>query len=82
MAHPGISMIVGREVEQKSLNRVYRSKEAEFVVVYGRRRVGKTFLVRQFFAKKKCVFFQATGAHKGSLKKQLTNFIEAVSKTF
>lgn len=75
-------MIIGRKIEQKSLERVYRSKEAEFVVVYGRRRVGKTFLVRQFFAKKECVFFQAVGSYKGSLKKQLMNFIDAVSKTF
>jgi len=75
-------MIVGRKSEQKSLDRIYRSKEAEFVVVYGRRRVGKTFLVRQFFAKKKCIFFQATGIHKGNIKKQLTNFIEMVSKVF
>lgn len=75
-------MIVGRKSEQKSLDRAYRSKEAEFIVVYGRRRVGKTYLVRQFFAKRKCVFFQATGSHKGSMKKQLTNFTEAVSRTF
>jgi len=75
-------MIVGRKAEQKSLEKVYRSKEAEFVVVYGRRRVGKTYLVRQFFARKKCVYFQATGSHKGNLKKQLTNFVEAVSRTF
>ena len=41
--------IIGRKKEQEELNRLYQSGKAEFVVVYGRRRVGKTFLVREFF---------------------------------
>ena len=41
--------IVGRKKEQKELEQVYNSNKAEFVVVYGRRRVGKTYLVREFF---------------------------------
>lgn len=41
--------IVGRKKEQEELNQLYHSGKAEFVVVYGRRRVGKTFLVREFF---------------------------------
>lgn len=42
-------VLVGREAEIKSLNQIVISKEAEFLVVYGRRRVGKTFLVNTFF---------------------------------
>ena len=38
-------MIIGREKEQKQLKELYESGNAEFVAVYGRRRVGKTFLV-------------------------------------
>lgn len=34
--------IIGREEELKQFDRVYRSTQAQFVVVYGRRRVGKT----------------------------------------
>ena len=41
--------IIGRKKEQKELARIYDSNKAEFVVVYGRRRVGKTYLVREFF---------------------------------
>lgn len=41
--------IIGRKKEQKTLGELYNSKQAEFVVVYGRRRVGKTFLVREYF---------------------------------
>ena len=37
--------IVGRKKELKTLDRILLSKEAEFVALYGRRRVGKTYLV-------------------------------------
>ena len=37
--------IIGRRQEINELNTLYNSGDAEFVVVYGRRRVGKTFLV-------------------------------------
>lgn len=75
-------MLIGRNTELKYLEKVYRSKEAEFVVLYGRRRVGKTFLIRQFFKQKKCLFFQVTGLQKGNLTTQLTHFAEALSTTF
>ena len=75
-------MIIGRKTEQKYLERVYRSKEAEFIVVYGRRRVGKTFLIRQFFEEKKGIFFQVTGSKKGNMKKQLTHFTERMAEKF
>ena len=39
--------MVGRKEEQRKLREAYDSKISEFVVVYGRRRVGKTFLVRE-----------------------------------
>lgn len=38
-------ILIGREAEIKHFDAIVSSKEAEFVVVYGRRRVGKTFLV-------------------------------------
>ncbi len=41
--------IIGRKYEQALLNDLYKSKKAEFVVVYGRRRIGKTFLIREMF---------------------------------
>lgn len=41
--------IIGRAIEKAELQRVYNSGKAEFVVVYGRRRVGKTFLIREYF---------------------------------
>ena len=41
--------ILGRESEKELLSQIYESKRSEFVAVCGRRRVGKTFLVREFF---------------------------------
>jgi len=75
-------MIIGRSREQKLLNKALLSKESEFIVVYGRRRVGKTYLIREFFAKKKCLFLHATGTRKDSMHIQLTRFMDALSTTF
>lgn len=44
--------IIGRAYEMQLLEQCVQSKESELVVVYGRRRVGKTFLVNQFFKNK------------------------------
>lgn len=77
----GSLMIIGRKAEIQRLENIYTSKNAEFAVLYGRRRVGKTFLIRQFFQDKKGIFFQVTGLKKGTLKKQLTHFAASLSET-
>ena len=74
--------ILGREKEVKILDGVWNSKEAEFIALYGRRRVGKTHLIRQYFTKKCPYFFEASGAKDKPLKTQLENFMKALSKTF
>ena len=68
--------MIGREVEKKRLLEAYRSKHSEFVVVYGRRRVGKTFLVRETFNYK--FAFQHTGHSKGNMAEQLLYFRESL----
>ncbi|MCX7115664.1 MAG: ATP-binding protein [Gammaproteobacteria bacterium] len=75
-------MIIGRSYEQKQLQRILQSKEAEFVAVYGRRRVGKTYLIREFFNTLDCVFFRSSGIHKGTLKKQLEKFNAEIELAF
>lgn len=75
-------MIIGRKHEIHQLNRVLASNEAELVVVYGRRRIGKTYLVREYFEKKKCIFVHVTGIHQGKLNEQIQRFLESVSKCF
>ncbi len=73
--------IVGREKEVKILDKVWKSKDAEFVAVYGRRRVGKTHLIREYFSDKG-IYLEASGAKDKPLKKQLENFMKAISRTF
>ena len=50
-----MAVIIGRKQEQKELSRLYHSDEAEMVVVYGRRRVGKTYLVTVGEASPSCI---------------------------
>lgn len=75
-------MIIGRAHEQAILDRLYDSSEAEFAAVYGRRRVGKTYLIRETFAHKDCYFVYAVGKHDGDRDQQLSKFMEAISETF
>ena len=70
--------IIGREKEKQELQRCLQSSEAELVVVYGRRRVGKTFLVREFFGN--TFAFQLTGLYNQPKSVQLYNFALALSE--
>lgn len=65
-------MLVGRTREIEKLNRLVRSPKSEFLAVYGRRRVGKTFLIREYFDNR--FDFYATGLAKGNTRQQLTSF--------
>ena len=67
-----IQEIIGRKEEQQVLQDCLDSNKPEFVAVYGRRRIGKTFLVKQFFKEK--FDFYITGAYQATKKDQLLNF--------
>lgn len=69
-------MIIGRVKELGTLRLAKESAGAEFVAVYGRRRVGKTFLVREAFGNQ--FAFYLTGVAHTSTKQQLANFHEAM----
>jgi AAA+ ATPase superfamily predicted ATPase len=64
--------IIGREQEIALLNKKLGSRKSEFVAVYGRRRVGKTYLIRNVFADK--FTFRLTGLAQATLEDQLANF--------
>jgi AAA+ ATPase superfamily predicted ATPase len=70
--------IIGRKEHLKELDRLLNSNESEFLALYGRRRVGKTFLIEQHFDKQLC--FQLTGIRDGLLKEQLSNFYTELGK--
>jgi hypothetical protein len=64
--------IIGRERERRILSRCEQSDRPEFIAVYGRRRVGKTFLIVEHFNNK--FAFSVTGISGGSTKEQLNEF--------
>lgn len=71
--------IVGREKEIKELKRLEDSNSSEFVAVYGRRRVGKTFLVKEMFGQQ--FAFYATGVSRGSKQTQLKCFQDSLKES-
>ena len=52
-------MFIGRQAELKRLEELYCSDSFEFLVMYGRRRVGKTSLLKEYAGKHKTIFFSA-----------------------
>lgn len=62
------NLFIGREHEIRQLEKHRNSKESEFVIVYGRSRVGKTFLVKEFFDD--TYDFKVTGLYKKPKKTQ------------
>jgi AAA+ ATPase superfamily predicted ATPase len=56
-------MFIGREKELSKLNEMYASDSFEFAVIYGRKRVGKTTLIREFCKDKKAIYFIAREAN-------------------
>lgn len=76
-----MNKIIGREKEKKILSNILSLKEPEFLAIYGRRRVGKTFLIRNFF-NDKGLYFEVTGQYKTSYKQQLENYYNALFIAF
>ncbi len=71
----GIKDIIGRKNELEILDNVFKSSKSEFVILYGRRRVGKTFLINRRFGEH--FTFRVTGLAKTTIQKQLVNFQSA-----
>jgi len=68
--------MIGRTAEVEELNRLFDSNESEFVAIYGRRRVGKTYLVRETFGDR--FAFQHTGLLNANLQRQLSHFFKSL----
>jgi uncharacterized protein len=64
--------IIGRKNELETLDRLYASRKSEFVIIYGRRRVGKTFLINQRFAD--LFSFRMSALANATKEQQLINF--------
>jgi predicted AAA+ superfamily ATPase len=70
--------MIGRKTEQNTLLNCWHSKESEFVVLYGRRRVGKTYLVNQTFEDK--FFFRFTGSMEYTTRETIEAFRLALTR--
>jgi len=77
-----MSNLIARLEECELLKAMLHSDQAEFLALYGRRRIGKTFLIQNFFAKQKCLFFRVTGQKNGSLQEQIRGFTASISQAF
>jgi uncharacterized protein len=72
--------LIGRELELSILREVAESDKSEFIAIYGRRRVGKTFLVRSAYRDK--FTFQVTALGNATKAQQITNFHIALRNTW
>lgn len=69
-------MLIGRKNEQQTLLDALKSDESEFIAVYGRRRVGKTYLIRETFNYH--FAFEHSGLLDAPLAEQLEEFMESL----
>lgn len=72
--------IVGRLNEIERLKKYVASEQSEFIAVYGRRRVGKTFLIKELFEGE--FSFRMTGKDNVGMREQLVNFSYAMTDSF
>lgn len=72
--------IIGRNEEIKQFQQIIASEKSEFVAVYGRRRIGKTYLIREYF--KDQITYHITGLPDGNKKQQIDNFYTILLKKF
>lgn len=70
--------LIGRNKEQAKLQACMESGRSEFIVVYGRRRIGKTFLIRRFF--KDAYDFSFVGKHNTPKDEQLKEFARTLQR--
>lgn len=75
-----MQFLIGRNKEAAALEDKYRSLSAEFVAIYGRRRVGKTYLIREVF--KDRMTFQHTGVANAGMRDQLGRFYASLLRYF
>ena len=68
--------LVGREAEETAFSNCLQLSESKLIAVYGRRRVGKTFLIRKTFSSK--LVFEVSGLYKGSTQAQIKHFTKTL----
>ena len=76
--------MIGRQKEIALLNKLCDTSNSKLVVVHGRRRIGKTYLINYMFKKNRddCIFFEHTGSDDQDADTQRLNFLEAIYDWF
>jgi uncharacterized protein len=72
--------IIGRQSHIQELQEALDSNKPEMVALIGRRRVGKTFLIREIYGNR--IDFELTGTQNGNLNIQIHNFVRNLEKYF
>lgn len=70
--------LIGRKQEKETFKHSLESTESKLIALYGRRRVGKTFLVRKYFQSK--IKFEIAGLYNAGMAEQLSHFASALAK--
>lgn len=73
-----MEQIAGRKTEIELLEEMAKARDGGLVAVYGRRRVGKTFLIRTYFQDR--MAFELTGMYGASMKEQLLQFSKSMQR--
>jgi len=73
---------IAREEELSMLESQYKKNSSTFIAVYGRRRIGKTELINNFFSQKECFLFSLTGAYHATQEAHLANFTDKYCLAF
>lgn len=74
--------LIGRNDEKEILRAFYESQRPEFLAIYGRRRIGKTALIKRYFEEDHALFFNVTGIQKGTKEMQIRRFTKEIGKVF
>lgn len=74
-------VIIARNHEKEQLEKLLSARGSQFLAIYGRRRVGKTYLIKNYF-EQRGLFFHITGVPKERIDQQLYNFSEVYGDTF
>jgi len=69
--------VIGREKAKEALNKNLKSKKSELVAIIGRRRIGKTFLIKKYLEND--ILFKFSGLHNGNLHEHLERFTKEIS---
>jgi AAA+ ATPase superfamily predicted ATPase len=73
-------IVVGRHKEKEKLTHALSSHRSELIAVYGRRRIGKTYLIREFYAKN--MVLSVTGLSEANKARQIKNFAMKLNEVF